>query len=102
MARKIYPPATAAVNAAAAAYADARTALEVAETAKETAAADVGVWVHDSGQRYNWAFSREAAIIDRQRWIDDALYLNHMPLECIGRLTRVNLSEIDATDIYVG
>lgn len=39
MARKIYPPATDAVNAAAAAYAAAREALEMAENAKLDAAA---------------------------------------------------------------
>lgn len=48
MARKIYPPATAAINAAAAAYADARTALEVAETAKATAAADLLLALQDA------------------------------------------------------
>lgn len=67
-----------------------------------TNTAKVQVYVHDSGQKYNWAFSLSAVAADRQRWIEDALQYNNMPLAAIGRVMCVSLDEIDATDIYVG
>jgi hypothetical protein len=71
-------------------------------TATATATATVWVYAHDSGQRYNWAFSPEAVERDRDQWFEDAKRYNNMPMECIGKIEIVNLSDIDETDFYVG
>jgi len=62
----------------------------------------IQVYTHDSGQRFNWAFSRAAVELDRAQWIETVNSLNNMPMECIGGIKIVNLSEIDETDVYVG
>jgi hypothetical protein len=65
-------------------------------------AATVWVYAHDSGQRYNWAFSPEAVERDRDQWFEDAKRYNNMPLECIGKIQVVDLKEINDGDCYVG
>lgn len=67
-----------------------------------TTSATVLVWAHDSGQRYNWAYSKEAAEASRQDWLDTANALNHMPLACIGTLRQIPLTNISERDVYVG
>ena len=62
----------------------------------------VKVYAHDSGQKYNWGFSPETVNLDRLRWIEEVDRFNHMPMECIGKIEIVNLSDIDETDFYVG
>ena len=62
----------------------------------------IKVYAHHSGQKYNWGFSPETVNLDRLRWIEDVKGLNHMPMECIGKIEIVNLSDIDETDFYVG
>ena len=67
-----------------------------------TVTASIKVYAHDSGQRYNWAFSPESVIQDQNRWFDTAKKYNAFPLECIGKIQVVDLSKIDETDFYVG
>lgn len=62
----------------------------------------VKVYAHDSGQRYNWAYSLECVRLDREEWVKTVHSLNNMPLECIGKIELVDLSEIDESDVYVG
>lgn len=62
----------------------------------------VKVYAHDSGQRYNWAFSREAVTVDRNRWIDTIDRLGNMPYECVGQIKEIDLSLIDENDQYCG
>lgn len=62
----------------------------------------VKVYAHNSGQRYNWGYSLESVELNRNLWIETVNRLNHMPIECIGKIEIVNLSEIDETDVYVG
>ena len=62
----------------------------------------IKVYAHDSGQRYNWAYSLECVRLDRDRWIEEVKRFNHMPIECIGMIELVDLSEIDESDVYVG
>ena len=67
-----------------------------------TITAPVLVWAHDSGQRYNWAYSQEAAAADRQQWLDTATSLNNMPHCCIGKLQQIPLHHLGERDVYVG
>ena len=62
----------------------------------------IKVYAHNSGQRYNWGFSPESVNLDRLKWIETVNSLSNMPMECIGKIEIVNLSEIEETDVYVG
>lgn len=62
----------------------------------------IKVYAHDSGQRFNWGYSRDVVELDRLKWIETAQRFNNMPMQCIGNIKVVDLSEIDHTDVYVG
>lgn len=62
----------------------------------------VTVYAHDSGQRFNWAYSREAVVNDRQQWLDLIAEYNHMPRECVGPVIECLLRDIGEEDEYVG
>ena len=67
-----------------------------------TSSGAVMIFAHDSGQRYNWGFSREAVALDRDKWFQTAKSLNSFPIECIGAITIVDLKLICDSDCYVG
>lgn len=62
----------------------------------------ITVFAHDSGQRFNWAYSKEAVEDDRKRWLAEVAKWNNMPPECVGPVVEIPLDAVDDFDVYVG